>query len=194
MLRTSTGTTTDEVHFVETREQANNMSFWAPLHQAAYWRAPVDVVRKLIDLGASRALLTPLQTKHGPADHSPGTLRSRWSDYTYLDMTPLELAHEFEASELYDILSPVIRHPVPTETLALLETQFHSLIRADLGAHVENHRLYLPVLEVLTELRDEPMWFPIKSTLSAAVCLPQSITIFLSSPANIVFLRVTHIN
>ncbi|KAK5941952.1 hypothetical protein PMZ80_005903 [Knufia obscura] len=135
---------------MKTREQANNMSFWAPLHQAAYWRAPVDVVRKLIDLGASR------------------TLRSRWSDYTYLDMTPLELAHEFEASELYDILSPVIRHPVPTETLALLETQFHSLIRADLGAHVENHRLYLPVLEVLTELRDEPMWFPIKSTLSAA--------------------------
>ena len=85
-------------------------------------------------------------------------------------MTPLELAREFEASELFDILSPIIRHPVPAATLTALEAQFHSLIQADLGTDVEDEKLYLPVLEVLTELDDEPMWFPVKFTNSTAVC------------------------
>jgi hypothetical protein len=40
------------------------MSFWTPLHQAVYNRAPLEVVQDLIDHGASRESLTIL--KHSP--------------------------------------------------------------------------------------------------------------------------------
>ena len=35
-------------------QHAHQMSMWTVLHQAAYNRAPVEVVKKLIELGASR--------------------------------------------------------------------------------------------------------------------------------------------
>lgn len=88
-----------------------------------------------------------------------------------MDMTPLELAHELGFSYLFDILSPVIRNPVPHETLMDLERQFHNIIHCDLGDRVTVERMYLPLLEPLTELGNEAMWFPVKFTFSAAVCI-----------------------
>lgn len=89
-----------------------------------------------------------------------------------MDMTPLELARELGFSYLFDILSPVIRNPVPLGTLMGLQERFHNIIRSDLGDRVEDERIYLPVLEVLTEIGDEAIWFPVKFTFSAAVCFP----------------------
>lgn len=75
-------------------------------------------------------------------------------------MTPLDLAQELGYQPLYNILSPVIRQTVPTKTLYALQKKFHYLIWNDLN-HRQEH-LYLPVLEVLTEMEVPQMWFPVK--------------------------------
>lgn len=71
------------------------------------------------------------------------------------------MAQELNEPELCDILSPVIRSPVPGKTLAKIQERLHALITRDLGTRVAAQRLYLPLLEPLTELKSEPMWFPI---------------------------------
>ena len=91
-----------------------------------------------------------------------GTLRSCWTEYSCMDMTPLELARELGFSYLYDMLAPVVRNPIPSETLMRLQAQFHDIIRHDLGGRVDEERMYLPVLDALTEIGDEPVWFPVK--------------------------------
>ena len=58
---------------------------------------------------------------------------------------------------------PIIRSPLPGRTLATLESNFHGLIRQDLGERVDREHLYLPVLEVLTELDSQALWFGIKN-------------------------------
>jgi hypothetical protein len=77
-------------------------------------------------------------------------------------MTALELAHELKRTQLYDLLSPITRSPIPFAILSALEAKFHEQIRSDLGASVDKNRMYLPQLEVLTELNAEPVWFPVK--------------------------------
>jgi hypothetical protein len=51
---------------------------------------------------------------------------------------------------------------VPARILNHLEQQFHELIEADLADHAGLKHIYLPVLEVLTELELPQMWFPVK--------------------------------
>lgn len=93
-----------------------------------------------------------------------GTLRTQWTDdpFSYYDMTPLDLAQELGYRALYNVLSPIIRQSVPTNTLRALQQKFHQLIKTDLGKRVEEEHIYLPLLEVLTELETPQMWFPIK--------------------------------
>ena len=74
-------------------------------------------------------------------------------------------------SHLFDILAPVIRNPVPHDVLTKLEEQFHDIILHDLGRLVETDGIYFPVLEVLTELGKQPMWFAVRSTYPGAVCI-----------------------
>ncbi|KAJ2906357.1 uncharacterized protein MKZ38_002073 [Zalerion maritima] len=123
---------------------SDQMSFWTPLHQAVYNNASVDVIRRLIEMGASR------------------TLRSRYTEFSQLDMSPLELAHDLQMFHLYDILSPTIRWHIPSRTLAVLEKKFDDIIRQDLGDYVGERKLYLPALELCTEFEPEPIWFPVK--------------------------------
>ncbi len=103
------------------------------------------------------------------SDNQPGTLRTRWTDYYCKDVTALELAREFGFSYLYDVLAPVIRNPIPFAVLMRLQGQFHNIIHRDLGDRVGKERIYLPQLEVLTEIGNEPMWFPVKFASAAAV-------------------------
>ncbi|KAL0468339.1 hypothetical protein QR685DRAFT_573632 [Neurospora intermedia] len=63
---------------------------------------------------------------------------------------------------LYDILQPVIKRPLPPGTLQRIEYNFHRLICSEIGQRVDTAKLYLPALEVLTELDGEAVWFPIK--------------------------------
>ncbi|KAI0873246.1 hypothetical protein GGS24DRAFT_517778 [Hypoxylon argillaceum] len=120
------------------------MSFWTPLHQAVYMSAPLIVVQRLIDLGAFR------------------TLRTRWTEFERLNMTPLELAYDLEETDLEDVLCPVIRNPVPVEILAQLQQSFHDLIERQIVDLADLSKLYLPLLEPLTELYMSAVWFPIQ--------------------------------
>lgn len=126
------------------RSQYHNLSMWTPLHQAVYHHAPAHVVERLLEYGAFK------------------TLRTRNSEFGYRNLTPLELAHEMEVFHLYHILSPVIKRPLPPDTLQRIEYNFHRLICSEIGPRVDAEKLYLPVLEALTELDGETVWFPIK--------------------------------
>lgn len=160
------------------------MSFWTPLHQAVYNRASLEVVEKMLHAGAFRQYLNSTAPKCQTYWSEAGTLRTRWTKFSYLDMTPLELAQDLGYSELYAVLAPILRWSVPAATLSSLQRRFHAIIYTDLGDCVESEHMYLPELVVLTELAIPQMWFPIKGTkISPAVSLtwcqshPSSLTL-----------------
>jgi hypothetical protein len=102
----------------------------------------------LVDLGASR------------------TLRTVWtssSELPFRKMTALEIARFLGFKHLYSVLSPVIHHTVPCATLHKLQQNFHYLIQRDLTGRPENVHLRLPELELLTELENPEMYFPLTS-------------------------------
>lgn len=119
-----------------------------------YWNMEVSVscAQKIIFKSAQSAIV----------DTGTETLRTRKSEFGHPNLTPLELAHEMEVYHLYDILRPVIKRPLPPDTLQRIEYNFHRLIRSEIGRCVDTAKLYLPALEVLTELDGEAVWFPIK--------------------------------
>jgi hypothetical protein len=127
---------------------------WTPLHQAAFLSAPESAVRMLVDQGASRTLQTVWT--------SSSELPSR-------NMTALEMARFLGFKHLFDVLSPVIHHSVPCSTLHKLQQNFHYLIRGDLAGRPEDAHLRLPELELLTELENPEMYFPLKSPKIAMV-------------------------
>ena len=78
-------------------------------------------------------------------------------------MTSLELARYFGYSQMYDILSPIIRISIPYKSLELLQEQFHTLIREELSPQVvDDLHLRLPHLESLIELEAGMMRFPLR--------------------------------
>ena len=89
-----------------------------------------------------------------------GTLRTHTCRFRPNDLTPLELAKRHGATHLYPILSPVIRNAIPTSTLEKLQTHFHGLIHL-LIPTISQQLIQLPLLETLTELDGEAMWFAI---------------------------------
>lgn len=72
-------------------------------------------------------------------------------------------------SHVLDLLRPSYKTPTPPEVLQKLENHFHSLIRFETGSFVEIGKLYLPVLEYLTELDGTAVWFPIQLDYTSAV-------------------------
>lgn len=123
--------------------EADKLSFWTPLHQAAYLRAPANVIKMLIDRGALRSLCTRKSNKGGS---------------THDDLTPAEIARGEGHDHLVDILAPVIYHTIPHRILARLQALFHEITRADWG---QIDDIILPDLVALTELRNPEMWFPL---------------------------------
>lgn len=106
--------------------------------------APIPVVSKLLQLGASK------------------TSRTRWTEFPWPDMSPLELAQHLGATELIDMLRPTIRMPVPLHVLHMLQGQFHQLIEYDMGSRYKAAEWCLPQLEPLLELdAREWIWFPV---------------------------------
>ncbi|KAH1433938.1 hypothetical protein KXX32_000986 [Aspergillus fumigatus] len=131
---------------LRSEDDPHRLSLWAPLHQAAYMNAPKKVVEKFIRLGAFRTLPTK-KTK---------------GEFRYQDLTAVEIARELGYSDLWAILTPVIRHFVPARILMNLEQKFHVLIHAELAGFAHLKYLRLPQLVVLTELENPQMWFPIQ--------------------------------
>ena len=52
----------------------------------------------------------------------------------YIDETPLEIAKKFRHRHLYNILAPVILHPLPENILITLENALHELINREIEA------------------------------------------------------------
>lgn len=112
-------------------------SLFAPLHQAAHGGAPIDVVQRLIDLGAWRTL----QNARGER--------------------PVDVAERMGYVRLREILEPVYVHRVPAGVLLKMQSHFHVVIRGRVENLVNEHSLRLPELEPLLELREPKMWFAV---------------------------------
>ncbi|KAK0935873.1 hypothetical protein LTR29_012572 [Friedmanniomyces endolithicus] len=123
-------------------------SGWTPLHQAVFLSAPEPVVRSLVVQGASRLL----QTMWTSSDELP-----------YRNMTALEMAQVLGYRNLFNALSPVIHHAIPPSVLQALQRRFHSLIEGDMALLPQQYPLRLPELELLVELENPEMYFPLKS-------------------------------
>ncbi len=109
----------------------------APLHQAAYAGAPVEVVQRLIEMGAWRTL----QNARGER--------------------PVDVAERKGHNHLLEVLAPVYRHRVPIGVLLKIQFHFHEVIRARAERLVQEHALRLPELEPLLELARPQVWFAV---------------------------------
>lgn len=112
-------------------------SWYAPLHQAAHTGAVVDVVERLVQLGAWRGLRNAAGER------------------------PVDIARRREHAHLLGALEPPRRVEVPAESLRRIQVYFHAVIRARVQHLVDKHAVRLPELEVLLELAEPRMWFPV---------------------------------
>lgn len=112
-------------------------SLYAPLHQAAHGGAPVEVARRLVDLGAWRTL----QNARGER--------------------PVDVAVRMGQVHLLGDLEPVYKHKVPLGVLLKIQSHFHEVIRGRADALVKQHALRLPELEPLLELDQPEIWFSV---------------------------------
>lgn len=112
-------------------------SLFAPLHQAAHAGAPVEIVHRLIEIGAWRTL----QNARGER--------------------PVDVAERQGRHHLREVLEPVLKHRVPLGILLRIQSHFHQVIRGRIDRPIPNHGLRLPELEPLLELERPQMWFPV---------------------------------
>ena len=112
-------------------------SLFAPLHQAAHAGAAVEVVHRLIELGAWRTL----QNARGER--------------------PVDVAERKGHQHLREVLEPVLKHRVPHGVLLNIQSHFHEAIRGRIDRKLPDHGLRLPELEPLLELDRPQMWFPV---------------------------------
>jgi hypothetical protein len=112
-------------------------SLFAPLHQAAHAGASVEVIQRLIGLGAWRTL----QNSRGER--------------------PIDVAERKGHRHLYEVLKPVLKYYVPHGVLLKIQSLFHGVIRDRIDRELPDHGLRLPELEPLLELESPQMWFPV---------------------------------
>jgi hypothetical protein len=108
-----------------------------PLHYAAELNAPLEVIQNMIDRDAWRNVRNA--NGHKPVDTAilAGNLH------------------------LLEILKPVYHPPVPLETLWRIEANFHRMLLDRAEWIITNESLTLPQLEVLLEIPEPEMTFPI---------------------------------
>jgi len=112
-------------------------SLYAPLHQAAYGGAPVEVAQRLIDMFAWRTL----QNARGER--------------------PVDVAERRGHRHLLGVLAPKYKLLVPAGLLLKIQSYFHAVIRGRIDRELPDHGLRLPELEPLLELDRPHMWFPV---------------------------------
>lgn len=112
-------------------------SGYAPLHQAAWRGAGVDIAHRLVEIGAWR------------------TRRSTQGE------RPVDIADRMGHHHLLAPLTLVIRHQLPIETMRSIQGHFHTLIHRRAGHLITDQRLRLPELETLTEQRNPACWFAV---------------------------------
>jgi hypothetical protein len=112
-------------------------SWYTPMHQVAWHGADPAVVRGLLAFGPWL------------------TLRNAYGD------RPFDIALRGGHTRLAGLLTPVIHNPLPTDVLTTLERHLHALVRERVANLVDEQRLRLPVLDVLTELPEPDVWFAV---------------------------------
>ena len=112
-------------------------SWYAPLHQAAWHGAPVEIIRRLVVAGAWR------------------TLRNARGERA------LDIAERRNHRHLLVALTPEYKRRVPMGVLLKIQTLFHDVIRGRSERLVKKQRLRLPELEPLLELDRPKMWFAV---------------------------------
>ncbi|WP_261555703.1 ankyrin repeat domain-containing protein [Frankia tisae] len=117
---------------------------FAPLHQAAWHGASSSIVDGLLSRGAWRMLRTTRGER------------------------PVDIATARGHSHLVDILRPVARHPLPAEVVAALERRLHLLLAEVSMGLTERRRMRLPQVEVLTEIPEGRLWFPVPGMYGGA--------------------------
>lgn len=110
---------------------------FAPLHQAAWHGADVDVVTRLVELGAWRSLRSTAGER------------------------PIDIASRRGHGHSLDALRPIVRHPLDEATIQALERNLHELIQERVSEMLLHVRLRLPQISPLTELDEPTMWCPI---------------------------------
>jgi hypothetical protein len=106
-------------------------SLYAPLHQAAHGRAPVEVVQRLVGMLAWQTL----QNARGER--------------------PADVAERQGLRHLLGVLAPEYERHVPLGVLLRVQAHFHTVVRGRAEGLVQEHGLRLPELEPLLEL-DRP--------------------------------------
>ncbi|EIV94890.1 ankyrin repeat domain-containing protein [Frankia sp. QA3] len=117
---------------------------FAPLHQAAWHGASPGVVNGLLSRGAWRTLRTTRGER------------------------PVDIATARGHRHLVDVLRPVARHPLPAEVVVALERRLHPLLAEVSMGLTERQRMRLPQVEVLTEIPEGRLWFPVPGMYGGA--------------------------
>lgn len=112
-------------------------SWYTPVHQAAHSGAPLEVVQRLIKLGAFRTI-----------ENARGE-------------RPVDVAERNGHQHLLEVLEPVLQHRVPAGVLRKIQSYFYEVIRGRIDSELPNHNLRLPELPPLLELQRPHMWFPV---------------------------------
>lgn len=117
----------------------------------------------MLELGAFRE--SP-RAASVPESYNPaGTLRTAWTNehegLTYRDETAAEIARDMGYLELYALLCPIIRHPLPSRVMGNLQEQLHTLLKSLINDGRLSSMLRLPEVSVLTELETPLLRFPV---------------------------------
>jgi len=115
----------------------DNLLWYSPLHYLTEENAPVEIIEKTIILGAWRTLKTRNNEK------------------------AIDIAIRNGRQELVSLLTPVYLHHMPLESLLKMQEYFHEVINGRINVQRKSTSLRLPDLEVLLELEDPHMWFPV---------------------------------
>jgi hypothetical protein len=115
----------------------DNSSWYAPIHQLTAENSPIEVIEKLINMGAWRTFKT-----------SDG--------YKAID-----IANKKEYQHLANLLEPVYRHTANIQLLSKIQKHFHQVIIGRIKVISEWQSFRLPDLEILLEIEEPSMWFPV---------------------------------
>ncbi|MCW3097071.1 MAG: ADP-ribosyl-(dinitrogen reductase) hydrolase [Chthonomonadaceae bacterium] len=110
---------------------------YAPLHQAAHGGAPIEVVERLLELGAWRTL----QNAKGER--------------------PIDVAVRQKKTHLYLILEPQYKRHMPADVLSKVQIHFHEVIRGRIRVLDYSDGLRLPEIEPLLEVDEAKVWFAV---------------------------------
>jgi hypothetical protein len=112
-------------------------AWYTPLHQAADGDAPVDVVERMLAMGAWRTM--------------PTAARAR----------AVDIARDRGHDQLVSLLEPRILRPVDAASLDQIQAHFHDVIRARLAPLKRVSAMRLPELCLLTEHAAATCWFAV---------------------------------